>query len=183
MKTYTCPICGKNYTSAIAMANCVAECAKNEDKNKALEEAENEMLLAKENLEQAVENYNALSTECEYTIIISKKLKNAESSEKIIKASNKFSTDPKSLNDWLNSILNIDTPSKEESDLDKEFEKELTALEKRLINNNAISNENRNTVSEDIKEMRRLFYKGSEKDKKDCLDFMKMTVPIIWRRK
>ena len=136
MKTYTCPICGKNYTSAIAMANCVAECAKNEDKNRALEEAESELLLAKENLEQAVENYNALSTEGEYTIIISKKLKNAESSEKTIKASNKFSTNPKSLNDWLNSILNIDTPSKEESDLDKEFEKEIAFLEKSIANNN-----------------------------------------------
>lgn len=183
MKTYTCPICGKNYTSAIAMANCVAECAKREDKSKALEEAESEMLLAKENLEQAIENYNALSTECEYGIVISKKLKGGEESEKTIKASNKFSTNPKSLNDWLNSILNIDAPARNESDFDKEFEKEIAALERSLANNNAMSNEDKNILSADIKEIKRLFYKGSEKDKKECLDYMKLIVPIIWRRK
>ena len=39
MNTYVCPICGKTYTSATAMAQCVAECAKREDKTKALKEA------------------------------------------------------------------------------------------------------------------------------------------------
>ena len=43
MNTYVCPICGKTYTSATAMAQCVAECAKKEDKTKALKDAESTM--------------------------------------------------------------------------------------------------------------------------------------------
>lgn len=75
MNTYVCPICGKTYTSATAMAQCVAECAKKEDKTKALKDAESTMLLAREAFEQAVEEYNSLSTEYEYTFTIGKKFK------------------------------------------------------------------------------------------------------------
>lgn len=75
MNTYTCPICGKKYTSATAMANCVAECAKNEDYKKALTAADEELISAKEQLEKAIEEYNSVSKDYEYSLILNKKLK------------------------------------------------------------------------------------------------------------
>lgn len=78
MNTYTCPLCGKKYTSASAMAQCVADCAKKEDKSRALMEAESTMLLAKEAFEQAIDEYNALSPDCKYTFTIGKKFTSGE---------------------------------------------------------------------------------------------------------
>lgn len=75
MKTYTCPICGKKYTSATAMANCVAECAKNEDYKKALTAADAELIAAKEQLEKAIEEYNSVSKDYEYSLTLNKKFK------------------------------------------------------------------------------------------------------------
>ena len=75
MKTYTCPICGKKYTSATAMANCVAECAKNEDYKKALAAADAELIAAKEQLEKAIEEYNSVSKDYEYSLTLNKKYK------------------------------------------------------------------------------------------------------------
>lgn len=75
MKTYTCPICGKKYTSATAMANCVAECAKNEDYKKALMAADAELIAAKEQLEKAIEEYNSVSKDYEYSLTLNKKFK------------------------------------------------------------------------------------------------------------
>lgn len=75
MKTYTCPICGKKYTSATAMANCVAECAKNEDYKRTLTAADAELIAAKEQLEKAIEEYNSVSKDYEYSLTLNKKLK------------------------------------------------------------------------------------------------------------
>lgn len=75
MKTYTCPICGKKYTSATAMANCVAECAKNEDYKRTISAADTELIAAKEQLEKAIEEYNSISKDYEYSLTLNKKLK------------------------------------------------------------------------------------------------------------
>lgn len=75
MKTYTCPICGKKYTSATAMANCVAECVKNEDYKRTLTAADAELIAAKEQLEKAIEEYNSVSKDYEYSLTLNKKLK------------------------------------------------------------------------------------------------------------
>lgn len=75
MNTYTCPICGKKYTSATAMANCVAECAKNEDYKRALTSADDSLIAAKEQLEKAIEEYNSVSKDYEYSLTLNKKLK------------------------------------------------------------------------------------------------------------
>lgn len=75
MNTYTCPICGRKYTSATAMANCVAECAKNEDYKRALTAADEELISAKEQLEKAIEEYNSVSKDYEYSLTLNKKLK------------------------------------------------------------------------------------------------------------
>lgn len=75
MKTYTCPICGKKYTSATAMANCVAECAKNEDYKRTLTAADAELIAAKEQLEKAIEEYNSVSKDYEYSLTLNKKFK------------------------------------------------------------------------------------------------------------
>lgn len=75
MKTYTCPICGKKYTSATAMANCVAECAKNEDYKRTISAADAELIAAKEQLEKAIEEYNSVSKDYEYSLTLNKKLK------------------------------------------------------------------------------------------------------------
>lgn len=75
MYTYTCPICGKKYTSATAMANCVAECAKNEDYKRTLTSADDSLIAAKEQLEKAIEEYNSISKDYEYSLTLNKKLK------------------------------------------------------------------------------------------------------------
>lgn len=75
MKTYTCPICGKKYTSATAMANCVAECAKNEDYKRTISAADAELIAAKEQLEKAIEEYNSVSKDYEYSLTLNKKFK------------------------------------------------------------------------------------------------------------
>lgn len=85
MNTYTCPLCGKKYTSASAMAQCVADCAKKEDKSRALMEAESAMLLAKEAFEQAIDEYNALSPDCKYTFTIGKKFTKGEKIDLVYK--------------------------------------------------------------------------------------------------
>ena len=75
MKSYKCPICGKEYTSAGAMAICVADCAEKEDKNSRLNEADSNVTLAKEALEAAIDEYNSISKEFDYMVTLSKKAK------------------------------------------------------------------------------------------------------------
>lgn len=132
MNTYVCPICGKSYTSATAMANCVAECAKREDKTKALKDAESTMLLAKEAFEQAVEEYNALSTEYEYTFTVGKKFKGGKGTSAFKGKTTAFCGDTASTSDLestLKSALNIPDKGVKVNALNGEFEEKLKAFE------------------------------------------------------
>lgn len=145
MNTYVCPICGKTYTSATAMAQCVAECAKKEDKTKALKEAESTMLLAREAFEQAIEEYNSLSTEYEYTFTLGKKAKNGRgiSAYKGRRADfgvlDEFSGKSNAtalyggtgsdLESALKAALKIDEPKPKVNVLDAKFEEKLKAFE------------------------------------------------------
>jgi len=137
MNTYVCPICGKTYTSATAMAQCVAECAKKEDKTKALKDAESTMLLAREAFEQAVEEYNSLSTEYEYTFTIGKKFKNGKgiSAYKGKRADfgvvDEFSGNAtgSDLESALKAALKIDEPTAKTNPLEAKFEEKLKAFE------------------------------------------------------
>jgi len=135
MNTYVCPICGKTYTSATAMAQCVAECAKKEDKTKALKEAESTMLLAREAFEQAIEEYNSLSTEYEYTFTLGKKAKNGRgiSAYKGRRADfgvlDEFGGTGSDLESALKATLKLDEPKPKVSALDAKFEEKLKAFE------------------------------------------------------
>ena len=138
MNTYVCPICGKSYTSATAMAQCVAECAKREDKTKALKDAESTMLLAREAFEQAVEEYNALSTEYEYTFTVGKKFKGGKgiSAYKgkradfgILDEFNGNSNATSDLESTLKSALNIPDKGVKVNALDEKFEEKLKEFE------------------------------------------------------
>lgn len=135
MNTYVCPICGKTYTSATAMAQCVAECAKKEDKTKALKEAESTMLLAREAFEQAIEEYNSLSTEYEYTFTLGKKAKNGRgiSAYKGRRADlgtlDEFSGTGSDLESALKATLKLDEPKAKVNILDAKFEEKLKAFE------------------------------------------------------
>ena len=138
MNTYVCPICGKSYTSATAMANCVAECAKKEDKTKALKDAESTMLLAREAFEQAVEEYNSLSTEYEYTFTIGKKFKGGKgiSAYKgkradfgILDEFNDNTNATSDLESTLKSALNIPDKGVNVNALDEKFEEKLKEFE------------------------------------------------------
>lgn len=135
MNTYVCPICGKTYTSATAMAQCVAECAKKEDKTKALKEAESTMLLAREAFEQAIEEYNSLSTEYEYTFTLGKKAKNGRgiSAHKGRRADlgvlDEFSDTGSDLESALKATLKLDEPRPKVNILDAKFEEKLKAFE------------------------------------------------------
>lgn len=135
MNTYVCPICGKTYTSATAMAQCVAECAKKEDKTKALKEAESTMLLAREAFEQAIEEYNSLSTEYEYTFTLGKKAKNGRgiSAYKGRRADlgvlDEFSGTGSDLESALKATLKLDEPKPKVNILDAKFEEKLKAFE------------------------------------------------------
>lgn len=136
MNTYVCPICGKTYTSATAMAQCVAECAKKEDKTKALKEAESTMLLAREAFEQAIDEYNSLSTEYEYTFTLGKKAKNGKgiSAYRGRRADfgilDEFKDNTGSdLESTLKATLKLDEPTVKVNPLDAKFEEKLKAFE------------------------------------------------------
>lgn len=132
MNTYVCPICGKTYTSATAMAQCVAECAKREDKTKALKEAESTMLLAREAFEQAIEEYNSLSTEYEYTFTLGKKAKNGRGISAYSGKSNAtalYGGTGSDLESALKATLKLDEPKPKVNILDAKFEEKLKAFE------------------------------------------------------
>ena len=132
MNTYVCPICGKTYTSATAMAQCVAECAKREDKTKALKEAESTMLLAREAFEQAIEEYNSLSTEYEYTFTLGKKAKNGRGISAYRGKSNAtalYGGTGSDLESALKATLKLDEPKPKVNILDAKFEEKLKAFE------------------------------------------------------
>lgn len=136
MNTYVCPICGKTYTSATAMAQCVAECAKKEDKTKALKEAESTMLLAREAFEQAIEEYNSLSTEYEYTFTLGKKAKNGRGISAYrgrradLGVLDEFKDNTGSdLESALKATLKLDEPTPKVNPLDVKFEEKLKAFE------------------------------------------------------
>jgi len=135
MNTYVCPICGKTYTSATAMAQCVAECAKKEDKTKALKEAESTMLLAREAFEQAIEEYNSLSTEYEYTFTLGKKAKNGRGISAYrgrradLGALDEFGGTGSDLESALKATLKLDEPKPKVNALDVKFEEKLKAFE------------------------------------------------------
>lgn len=132
MNTYVCPICGKTYTSATAMAQCVAECAKKEDKTKALKEAESTMLLAREAFEQAIEEYNSLSTEYEYTFTLGKKAKNGRGISAYNGKSNAtalYGGAGSDLESALKATLKLDEPKPKVNALDIKFEEKLKAFE------------------------------------------------------
>lgn len=132
MNTYVCPICGKTYTSATAMAQCVAECAKKEDKTKALKEAESTMLLAREAFEQAIEEYNSLSTEYEYTFTFGKKAKNGRGISAYSGKSNAtalYGGTGSDLESALKATLKLDEPKPKVNALDVKFEEKLKAFE------------------------------------------------------
>lgn len=136
MNTYVCPICGKTYTSATAMAQCVAECAKKEDKTKALKEAESTMLLAREAFEQAIDEYNSLSTEYEYSFTLGKKAKNGKgiSAYRGRRADlgilDEFKGNTGSdLESALKATLKLDEPKPKVNPLDVKFEEKLKAFE------------------------------------------------------
>lgn len=135
MNTYVCPICGKTYTSATAMAQCVAECAKKEDKTKALKEAESTMLLAREAFEQAIEEYNSLSTEYEYTFTLGKKAKNGRGISAYrgrradLGVLDEFGGTGSDLESALKATLKLDEPKPKVNALDVKFEEKLKAFE------------------------------------------------------
>lgn len=135
MNTYVCPICGKTYTSATAMAQCVAECAKKEDKTKALKEAESTMLLAREAFEQAIEEYNSLSTEYEYTFTLGKKAKNGRGISAYrgrradLGTLDEFGGTGSDLESALKATLKLDEPKPKVNILDAKFEEKLKAFE------------------------------------------------------
>ena len=135
MNTYVCPICGKTYTSATAMAQCVAECAKKEDKTKALKEAESTMLLAREAFEQAIEEYNSLSTEYEYTFTFGKKAKNGRGISAYrgrradLGVLDEFGGTGSDLESALKATLKLDEPKPKVNILDAKFEEKLKAFE------------------------------------------------------
>ena len=69
MSKYICPICGKDYDNPSALANCVSKCAAEfEKKNKELDAARTEVELALENLNNAINVYNKISTNDEYSV-------------------------------------------------------------------------------------------------------------------
>lgn len=122
MNTYTCPICGKTYTSAIAMANCVAECAKEEDYERALDSADKSLVFAKEQLEKAVEEYNSVSKDLEYSFTINKRFKKGAAIGGITRTNPSPSAVEKvkesDLEAFLKDICNIDSkPSEVKPDL------------------------------------------------------------------
>lgn len=136
MNTYVCPICGKTYTSATAMAQCVAECAKKEDKTKALKEAESTMLLAREAFEQAIDEYNSLSTEYEYSFTLGKKAKNGKGISAYrgrradLGVLDEFNGGTGSdLESALKATLKLDEPTPKVNSLDVKFEEKLKAFE------------------------------------------------------
>jgi hypothetical protein len=69
MSKYICPICGRDYDNPGALADCVSKCAAEfEKKNKELDAARTEVELALENLNNAINAYNKISTNDEYSV-------------------------------------------------------------------------------------------------------------------
>ena len=64
--TYTCPICGKSYTSPVAMANCATKCANEIENSRAVKEAEMEVKDAYNKLLNAISNYQKVGGKNKY---------------------------------------------------------------------------------------------------------------------
>lgn len=64
--TYTCPICGKSYTSPVAMANCATKCASEIENSHAVKEAEMEVKDAYNKLLNAIANYQNVGGKNKY---------------------------------------------------------------------------------------------------------------------
>ena len=64
--TYTCPICGKSYTSPVAMANCATKCANEIENSRAVKEAEMEVKDAYTKLLNAISNYQKVGGKNKY---------------------------------------------------------------------------------------------------------------------
>lgn len=176
MNTYTCPLCGKKYTSASAMAQCVADCAKKEDKSRALMEAESTMLLAKEAFEQAIDEYNTLSPDCKYTFTIGKKFTSGEKKNSAYKGRCANLNDLKTndLESFLKEACNIKpaAPKSGFSELDKEaldLIKEMTEMGLKQITTAGEKAE----LLKTSQELKSEFLKLSESDKKEKIKILR----------
>lgn len=66
---YKCPICGKSYTTATEMAQCVTRCAQEEDsKGAKLKEITDRMDVLMKELAELQKQYNSLSPDSEINI-------------------------------------------------------------------------------------------------------------------
>ena len=176
MNTYTCPLCGKKYTSASAMAQCVADCAKKEDKSRALMEAESEMLLAKEAFEQAIDEYNALSPDYKYTFTIGKKFTSGEKIDLVYKGKSADLNDTKKndLESFLKEACNIKPATSKGgfSELDKEaleLIKEMTDMGLKQVTTPG----ERDELWKTSQELKSEFLKLSESDKKEKIKILR----------
>lgn len=176
MNTYTCPLCGKKYTSASAMAQCVADCAKKEDKSRALMEAESAMLLAKEAFEQAIDEYNALSPDYKYTFTIGKKFTSGEKIDLVYKGKSADLNDTKKndLENFLKETCGIKpTTSKgASSELDKEALEIIDEMRTIGLNQLASPKEKAEFLKTS-QELATEFSKLSESDKKKKIEVLR----------
>lgn len=176
MNTYTCPLCGKKYTSASAMAQCVADCAKKEDKSRALMEAESAMLLAKEAFEQAIDEYNALSPDYKYTFTIGKKFTSGEKIDLVYKGKSADLNDTKKndLESFLKEACGIKpTTSKgASSELDKEALEIIDEMRTIGLNQLASPKEKAEFLKTS-QELATEFSKLSESDKKKKIEVLR----------
>lgn len=176
MNTYTCPLCGKKYTSASAMAQCVADCAKKEDKSRALMEAESTMLLAKEAFEQAIDEYNALSPDYKYTFTIGKKFTSGEKIDLVYKGKSADLNDTKKndLENFLKETCGIKpTTSKgAPSELDKEALEIIDEMRTMGLNQLASAKEKAEFLKTS-QELATEFSKLSESDKKKKIEVLR----------
>lgn len=176
MNTYTCPLCGKKYTSASAMAQCVADCAKKEDKSRALMEAESTMLLAKEAFEQAIDEYNALSPDCKYTFTIGKKFTNGEKKNSVYmgKRADLNDINTNDLESFLKETCGIKpaTSKEESSELDKEALKIIDEMRTIGLNQLASAKEKAEFLKTS-QELATEFSKLSESDKKKKIEVLR----------
>jgi hypothetical protein len=138
MNTYRCPICGKAYTSATAMAACATKCAEKEDRTSRLNEADSNVTLAKEALEAAIDEYNSISKEFDYMVTLSKKAKGGTTKYETAFSEMAKEASTLDLESFLKGACKIDEPkakraiSADELKLNKEAEEYFNELEQMI---------------------------------------------------
>lgn len=161
MNTYTCPICGKNYTSAIAMAKCVTECAEKEEVNNRLAEADSDMTLALENLQNAIDKYNAISSDEKISFTFHKSKAKTSNSANTLKI-NSPKVDSNTLENFLKS--NFVKDNSLNNDLDIKAHKILTEMKNTV--NKTIPENSREDFLKEIRLAEKSWSTFSESDKK-----------------